>query len=380
MPLYSVPTTVHSLPNEIVASILEELVEIYVEEQAFIPKKLCELRLVCKAWCASIDNTCTLWSYLCGTETLEQVETILRLSKHAPLFFNAFSYLDDDETMPSTRVVRILRELGRLSAFNTTISGTSWPQVSALLCNGAPLLESLCMSVSMEIGSPVPALPTTMFNTEQPPRLKVLNLEGCSVSWNSPLLSNLTELGLHSQLRCPSYSQFYAMLTQMPMLESLELFGCLPETTPPGAREIALSHLCQVTLWDDVDRCTAFLKHTKCAPLVLDIGLQSGTHDFKPFFDLCETRLGVVEHTTVFEPILTINVFTSQPSSCIIEVGKSYRLTSRARKITNETDDDYDCTPSLSVAACLPAVDQVVNQAVSAARTSLKHVALKTNL
>ncbi len=169
------------------------------------------------------------------------------------------------------------------------------------------------------------------------------------------------------------------MLTQMPMLESLELFGCLPETAPSNAREITMPNLCQVTLWDDVDRCTTFLKFTKCALLNLDIGLQSEAHDFKPFFDMCEIRLEVVELTTVFEPVLTINVFTSPLFSPIIEVGKSYRLTSRAREVTNETDDDYDCTPNLSVATCLPSI-QVVHQAILAARTSLKHVAFETNL
>ncbi|KAF9490975.1 hypothetical protein BDN71DRAFT_1592561 [Pleurotus eryngii] len=159
----------------------------------------------------------------------------------------------------------------------------------------------------------------------------------------------------------------------MPMPEFLELFGCLPETTPPNAREITMPHLCQVTLWDDVDRCIAFLKRTKCALLVLDIGLQSGTHDLKPFFNLCETRLGVVEHTTVST--------SSRHSRPLVSLKlANYRLTSRARKITNETDDDYDCTLSLSVAVSLPVVDQVVNQAVSAARTSLKHETLKTNL
>ncbi|KAF9490976.1 hypothetical protein BDN71DRAFT_1498279 [Pleurotus eryngii] len=46
------------LPNEIVASILEELVEIYVEDQAFIPKKLCELRLGCKARQCPVRESC----------------------------------------------------------------------------------------------------------------------------------------------------------------------------------------------------------------------------------------------------------------------------------------------------------------------------------
>ncbi|KAL4264879.1 hypothetical protein AB1N83_006733 [Pleurotus pulmonarius] len=305
MPLYSIPTNIQSLPNELLTIIFEELVEIYVEDQVFIPIELCELRLVCKAWCTTIENSCTLWSYLCGTETAEQVEKILLLSKHAPLSLNAFPYLNDDNAMSGSEIVRILWELRRLSAFQTTISESSWPQVSTLLCNNAPLLESLRMSVSAELGGPVPALPDALFNMERPPRLKVLNLEGCSVSWSSPLLCNLTELGLHGQPTRPSYSRFHAMLAQMPMLESLELFGCLPEKTPSNASEITMPNLCQVTLWDDIDRCTTFLKYTRCSLLKLDIGLRSGAQNFKPFFDLCEIRLGVVQHTTVFEPVLT---------------------------------------------------------------------------
>jgi hypothetical protein len=95
------------------------------------------------------------------------------------------------------------------------------------LLQGAANLSGLEVQNVDRIGSPLPWNPTT------PIPLSTLRLRGCSISWTSPLLQNLTRLTLDcSPFEHTPIETFLAVLAKCPDLESLELSNTGPD--PPS--------------------------------------------------------------------------------------------------------------------------------------------------
>ncbi|KAI9444574.1 hypothetical protein H4582DRAFT_1909845 [Lactarius indigo] len=107
------------------------------------------------------------------------------------------------------------------------------------LVSPAPILEYLSLSgVASRFGTSgwsvkEAFVPDTLFDGSTP-RLSRLELCGCDINWNSPLLRNLKHLKISPWSSRRSLSVWLDALDEMPQLETLVLHWSSP-TAPPGA-------------------------------------------------------------------------------------------------------------------------------------------------
>jgi hypothetical protein len=147
------------------------------------------------------------------------------------------------------------------------LSRVDWEKIVAMLMNPAPLLERLEFQYS---DSPrvVLTLPHDLFSGDAP-RLRELELGGCSVPWGSPVLRTLTSLKVSytDDLRGDAMERIghvMSALRSMPCLEVLDLQGVLPSIPVEGMSNsseptILLPHLKDIHLKCDLRSCTYLL-------------------------------------------------------------------------------------------------------------------------
>lgn len=99
--------------------------------------------------------------------------------------------------------------------------------MSISLVAPAPLLQSLDIVRNVDNDDPIDFIPDEIF-LGQAPRLRDLKLSFLSISWNSPLLHNLTNLTL-DQIQLDSDDDFglFRCLATMPFLKTLKMCRCM---------------------------------------------------------------------------------------------------------------------------------------------------------
>ncbi|KAI0056810.1 hypothetical protein BV25DRAFT_1864177 [Artomyces pyxidatus] len=166
-------------------------------------------------------------------------------------------------------------------------SGFLSPVVKSLT-SPAPLLESLDLKGS-RFHEFLISLPSHLF-AGQAPRLRHISLDGCRVSWTSPVLRDLESLSVvvpyerrvefpeHNLLEsvtmghelsgasaqddaswAPTYDQLFRTLGRMPALQTLKLDGCLPPLTEFTSGPVELPVLKQLNLSGAVLQCVQLL-------------------------------------------------------------------------------------------------------------------------
>jgi hypothetical protein len=137
------------------------------------------------------------------------------------------------------------------------------------LVSSAPTLESLsllhCFGRHSSSGQVV--LPFNLFNCTTP-SLTSLELEGCDVSWKSPLLKGLQSLEIRwpSAEARPKLEDWLDALNEMPQLKTLSLYSATP-VAPPAlfisepSRTVTLPSLSKFYISGPAIDCALALAH-----------------------------------------------------------------------------------------------------------------------
>ncbi|KAE9410864.1 hypothetical protein BT96DRAFT_912292 [Gymnopus androsaceus JB14] len=208
---------------------------------------------------------------------------MIRLSKMAPLIVDLKTSLFQSEPSSDTleaiveswkhfpRTVEICLETYSPDTMDKLLVGTNHP---------APLLDSLSLSIKdfhllFSYGyadynnSRYCQLPENLLGGNVP-RLSRVELSRCHLSWDSPLLRNLTMLKVcNPGPPAPTLDQFVSVLASMPQLEVLELRDALPEnmtTTSTQKPHVDLPRLRELRIVCTLQEWAIFLEHVVTSP------------------------------------------------------------------------------------------------------------------
>jgi F-box-like len=149
---------------------------------------------VCHRWREIALNQPRFWSRInFNTLTLAGVTCVLSRSKMAPLVLEAnLSDVYWDWYRQDTFRKQLMDHISHISQLNIIADSLSLNSVFRKLVSPAPILDSLSVIVNnitssgMEILTKIP-LPLSLFDG-MAPRLSILRLTQCEISWTSPLL------------------------------------------------------------------------------------------------------------------------------------------------------------------------------------------------
>ncbi|KAK7051570.1 hypothetical protein VNI00_004549 [Paramarasmius palmivorus] len=214
---------------------------------------------VCRFWRSVALDDASLWtSFQFGHRHLSQI--ILERSKALPLDLWYFhhtgrkSYFDDEDELLET----LRRHLHRTESLHLTICIAQNEDVRFLhrLVQPAPILRAL------EINSNDGFTLSADFLAGEAPSLTNLRIRSAYLSWESPLLANLTHLELrgNSRSNIPTTSQLVKALRAMPLLENLVLRGILPNIIDAAMECVALPRLHELDISGNIYQCTGLLR------------------------------------------------------------------------------------------------------------------------
>lgn len=237
-------------PNRIPHELLSKILLIYSEDNGlgdFSPEgyydSLCWLQIthVCKLWRTVALNLTSLWSPL-NFINPQISAMMLEQSKEAPLIVRFDGLGESIRALPQLADALSLSDRLRLvGMFNDERTLLHYPTLLSALGKSAPNLETLILSSTsaLELDSP------EVFTLGGAPSLKTLKLMSFNFEWsNIPLGPALTSLYLdpHTPMTWPKWDAFLLSLSQMPLLETVELHHVLPrEEAPLDASDTTLA-------------------------------------------------------------------------------------------------------------------------------------------
>ncbi|KAG8958525.1 hypothetical protein FRC03_009044 [Tulasnella sp. 419] len=240
-PRHLIKSQFESLPQELIVEIFKYCRENAVSEE-HSPKavKLREmiqnLRQVCFRWNHIMENTPAMWSYIIiGNGRQEVLPPFLAWTRRSvSLSKNTTLYIEVDypnstleshgEIMEAIRDV-LLPEIHRWGACRLYYDPAYIKPHLELFKKPAPRLEVFEASADQDHLSKIVHI-TNLFDNHAP-RLHNLFIPTLAISWNSPLLINLTYLCIFAKdgEGTPMEDQYHRILTSNPQLEYLRIEG-----------------------------------------------------------------------------------------------------------------------------------------------------------
>ncbi|KAL0570138.1 hypothetical protein V5O48_011830 [Marasmius crinis-equi] len=252
------------LPSEILGSIFTFYANFYSYTHTHSGLHWLNVLLVCRLWKNTAYNTPTMWA----TPDFmfpKLARNMLKRSKSIPLKIR-WSFappLEHDQQRES--FLEAINQTSRVASLELFAYapdvGFLFEEALAKMKDPAPFLSSIVIDCTQ--GSNMISLPVD-FLAGDAPRLTRLDLAGCTISWQSSMLKNLTYLSVRHQpieLRPPCENVFEA-LQEIPSLEVLALEHCVSSarfTLPPDVT-LAFPHLKRLFLALDVQPSLAFLQ------------------------------------------------------------------------------------------------------------------------
>ena len=276
---------------------------------------------VCRQWREAALNHPRLWSHINLTKPAPAaIAEILARAKTVPL------HLDVDFT--EWRSPKQIDAFERL--IDTHISQTRHLRLCGLLppleplVSPAPILESL--SLLHKYGPTDQVVPPSNLFNSTTPSLKSLELEGCDISWKSPLFKGLQSLEIRwpSQEARPKLEAWLDALNEMPQLETLSLHSATPVASPAPltlepSRTVTLPSLTKFHISASAKNCTLAFVHLVMPSLtwlhVVAKSHKCGGEDVRPLIPYVARNICGLQDTEPLRRILTsgermrVNVF-----------------------------------------------------------------------
>jgi hypothetical protein len=227
--LHQTSPPISRLPTELVAEVFECTIALDKTEFSCQNVQLYDLIRVCRRWHALIMACPSLWSSLVFT-SVKATALMLQRSKESPLVVKAdFLQMPMSKRPVDQAVWLALSNISRIRILH--INGfNSFDErlFSVTMSQHAPLLESLRLASWPSERHVMILLPS--LSTHTTPRLRHFSVSNLSVSWNSPLLCNLTHLEIRESTSPPLVA-LCNVLSRCPLLNTLILRNALPATS-----------------------------------------------------------------------------------------------------------------------------------------------------
>ncbi|TFK63440.1 hypothetical protein BDN72DRAFT_847604 [Pluteus cervinus] len=211
-------TPVYRLPPEIFTYIFSYVQD--VPGQALCHRnRSCDWLVVASVsqhWRNTALRSPTLWVNIRGDYSKHIVELWLQRSKAAPLSIGFIHNIEHGEFFWTS--------LFRIRELKLSINPSAWNYFWSKLSSPAPLLESLSLFVSGTSQPHLTISPSAFAGTT--PRLRRLELTGCTLDPDSPICKDLTTLELSCYGPIPRIggTELLTLLQKLPRLTSLNLF------------------------------------------------------------------------------------------------------------------------------------------------------------
>jgi len=260
----------------------ETLVEIFSllrfppDDSKYVPslKWICVTH-VCSRWREVALSSPCLWNHINFTKlTLLGFTEILARAKMSPLHIEA-------KITPrrKTRFNALRKQLEAHISHtrHLSISGKFWAVLTRLI-SPAPALVSLSLtgpSYSYVASQLEYNIPNSLFNGTAP-KLTRLELLGCSIGWQSPLLKGLQTLKIRTPYAqaTPTLEDWLAALEEIPQLKSLILDNATPAVSvdnshiPEPQRTVTLPSLTHFNITASTKGCALALAHLVLPALI----------------------------------------------------------------------------------------------------------------
>ena len=230
---------------------------------------------VCRQWCEiALDNP-LFWNHIDFTYlTLAGAAEVLVWAKKAPLQLSVW-------------VTGYHRDHAQFNALQkelqSRVANIRDLEISALkqLASPAPTLESLSLSAESNYQLKTPSratIPDTLFG-DTTPRLSVLKLLKCKISWKSSLLKGLSHLEIRASSKhvTPSLSDWLDSLHEMPQLQKLLLSSAspiAPRFPSDIERTVTLPFLTHLSISSSVVGCALALSHL-ALPVLTQLSIEA---------------------------------------------------------------------------------------------------------
>ncbi|KAJ7822974.1 hypothetical protein B0H14DRAFT_3470342 [Mycena olivaceomarginata] len=264
--------SISALPNEIISKIFVDFA--FLSGPPF-DLKWTKVMLVCRRWHAIALAEQQLWGFIQDSysDNWKRIRTQLKRSGAAPL---TVKIMAGDSGMYSSTLLRHAERLRELRLTGSGIHVLGF--MHSLAHRSLPLLREVKFDPSYKLED-VPG---------RAPRLTELDLTQIPVNWS--LLRGLTRLSL---VKAPdtyqpdTFTKVLSLLESSPTLTYLKLArlissNALEQLHPPASLPVLES----IWIQDDVELCTALLRHIKIPPTaricVYGLGIETGA-DIAPF-------------------------------------------------------------------------------------------------
>ncbi|TFK67127.1 hypothetical protein BDN72DRAFT_843438 [Pluteus cervinus] len=222
-------TPVYRLPPEILTRIFSFVR--HVPKPAFYsnratPLEWVDVTRVSQHWRNVAIGSPTLWSHISSTYPKRLAEEFLQRSKAAPLSIDMRGPGSQDADQFITPSLFRIREL------TLGLSSASWIGLSRNLSSPAPLLESLSIMITDNVKQSTSSTISDTTFAGTTPRLRFLELTGCSVDINSSIFSDLNALDLCNPPQKLLVTDLLTCLRNLPRLTSLVLTEVLVTGAP----------------------------------------------------------------------------------------------------------------------------------------------------
>ncbi|KAJ7157446.1 hypothetical protein C8R46DRAFT_1004420 [Mycena filopes] len=218
---------------------------------------------VCHHWRAVARSTAHLWGYIdFARDSPERVQEALENSKVTQLVVQANLC---SSTYGLRSVLLALEHLPRIECLDLSFKASEYSSFLApRFVEAAPALAVLRLYCEHEI-----LLPSGIF-AGATPRLRELELRGCMMSNDSPLLRNLTYLSVDDVPEAGTFTvlQWLVILESLPLLQVLSLSRCFspPEQRPLELPLVHLPYLFSLALAGCTEACADTLSHLSFPP------------------------------------------------------------------------------------------------------------------
>lgn len=257
------------LPNELLSKVFKCYLAVHMQQPGDgIKGSWCSFSHVCHRWRQVSIHDASMWTHI-GPHNIRWATELLLRSKSFPLTVDiaiGFGADPAGECLP-----RILSESRRLRELSLSTAGPSL-MINAIvdMAYSADTLESLKLTMDNTV---VLWLPNTLFRSFTP-CLRRLNLFNCGIQWDSPLLSNLTDISISfpaygDTVRRSTLGSFLERLQDISGLKRLRLEYCVDgavSASDEGGRSMRAVHLrCLESLQisDDIVSLRGILKYLR---------------------------------------------------------------------------------------------------------------------
>ncbi|TFK63450.1 hypothetical protein BDN72DRAFT_847616, partial [Pluteus cervinus] len=215
-------TPVYRLPPEVLTRIFYFVRQVHKRERFHRRNlKWVIVTHVSQHWRNAAIGCPALWSHISSIYPMVVAQELLHRSKAAPLSLE----LRSGSALEARQLVST--SLSRIRELRLDLYSAAWEDLSPDLSSPAFLLESFSLVVlGKDVPSPASALSDITF-AGTTPRLRRLEVAGCSVDIHSPIFTDLTSLELRNPPQKLSAIDLLVTLRNLPGLTSLSLSSVL---------------------------------------------------------------------------------------------------------------------------------------------------------